>query len=111
MLVMISILLSHVIHSFPTKQKYLEIMLSYGKFKEICRGRTSVLMRCLIQYFLISRSHKNLIFRASVLQNPDYFCSKLNWTQGEEENLPVKIRQIWNSIRNDLLNVLWSLIS
>lgn len=52
----------HVIYSFLTKKQYLEIIQSYGKFKEICRGRTNVLIRCLIQFFLISRSHKKFNF-------------------------------------------------
>lgn len=47
---------------FSNPEQYLEIMLSYGKFKEICKGRANVLIRCLIQFFLISRSHKKFNF-------------------------------------------------
>jgi len=107
MLRTISVSVFRVISSFPTKQQYLEIILSYGKFQEICRGRTNVLIRCLIQFFFISRSPKKFNFGGLLsCKIQTIFCSKLNWTQGKEENLPVKIRQIWNNIRNDLLNAL-----
>lgn len=101
-----------MIYPFPTKQQYLKIMLSYGNFREICKGKTNVLIMCLIQFFLISRSHKKFNFLGLLsCKIQTSFFSKLNWTQGKEENLPVKIRRIWNNIRDDLLNTLWHLIS